>query len=97
MGWRELRGCPPPPPAPPSAMLVLLGLLLGARGAGGGLGLGCLGGLCLMKLWGGGTWGSLLYGTVWAGLKGLCFTALGVGSEETLLYGIMVGAWGGSA
>lgn len=60
-------------------------------------GWGVFGGSLPNETLGGGTWGSLLYGTVWAGLKGLCFTALGVGSGKTLLYGIMVGAWGGSA
>lgn len=96
-----MEGAEGPPPSPPRSPLRDVGAIGAAAGSAGGrwgFGVGvCLGGLCLMKLWGGGTWGSLLYGTVWAGLKGLCFTALGVGSGKTLLYGIMVGAWGGSA
>lgn len=75
------EGPPPSPPAPPFAMLVLLGLLLGARGAGGGLGLGCLGGLCLMKLWGGGDVG---VSALWDCVGGL---------EGALLYGAGCGFW----
>lgn len=96
-----MEGAEGPPPSPPRSPLRDVGAIGAAAGSAGGrwgFGVGVFGGsLPNETLGGGGTWGSLLYGTVWAGLKGLCFTALGVGSGETLLYGIMVGAWGGSA